>query len=784
MINEYKSDENFNLYEFLHHYIRYYKFFIISVFLCLIICFLYLRHISPVYKINSTLLVKEEKTDFSSKLEKFSDMGLDLSGNNVKIENEIQLLKSRTIISSVVKSLNLNIEYYNLNSIKNEELFDDLPFNLSLINHSKNNYNFNSSYEIKKINNSKLSITNLYTKKSFIYNLGNSFEDNNIKFIITPNNNTFFDKDFHILVKVLKTDQAVDNILNALDITLLQKESSVLALSIKSKNISKGKSILNELVKQHSRETVNDKIEVSVNTLNFIKDRIGFITSELSEIEKNVSKFKSKNKIINFETDAQLFVEKESENQKLLSENQIQIELNDFILNHLKSNKSNDLLPFNIGISNNSIDELIGNINNLIIERNKLLVRSKAENPIILNLENQISILKNNLKESLIGNRKSLRITNLLLNRKQAILDGKLNSAPKQEKDFREIHRQQQIKESLYLFLLQKREETSLQLAISTSNTKIIDRAYCNMVPVSPNKILIYALSIIIGILIPFSIIYIFKIFNTTIQNANDIRKLDVPILGDLPYVKNLSSSFVIESGDRSSLAEAFRILRTNINFFLSHVKNNNKTIFVTSTLSSEGKSFVSINLSKVLAMTGKKVLLVGFDIRLPKILEYLNESKNLGVTNYIIDKSLKIDDIIFNSDNLENVDIIPSGIVPPNPSELMMNERVEEFFTHAKEKYDYIIVDTAPSGLVTDTLLIKDYADLTVYITRVNILEKKSLNILSDIYNAKKLKNICVLLNGVDYDSGYGYGKGYGYGAKVEVKPLKKFINFFKFLK
>ena len=783
MINDYKSDESFNLKEFFIHYIRYTKFFVISITLCLVFCYLYLRHLSPVYKINSSLLVKEESSDFSSKLDKFSDMGIDLNGNNVKIENEIQLLKSRTIISSVVKSLNLNIEYYNLNSIKNEELYGNLPFNLSLINNSKNTFAYNSTYEIKKINNSKLSIKNLNSKKSFVYNLGNSFEDKNLKFIITPNK-SYFENDFYVLVKILKTDNVVDNILGALEIELLQKESSVLSLSINSKNIAKGKCILNELVKQHSKETINDKIEVSVNTLNFIKERISFITSELSEIEKNVSNFKSKNKIINFETDSQLFIEKESENQKLLSENQIQIELNDYILNHLKSNKSNDLLPYNIGISNNSIDELISNVNNLIIERNKLLVRSKAENPIIFNLENQISSLKANLKESLIGNRKSLKITNLLLNRKQEILDGKLNSAPKQEKDFREIHRQQQIKESLYLFLLQKREETSLQLAISTSNTKIIDRAYCNNIPVSPNKSLFYFLSIIIGSLFPLSIIFIFRISNTTIQNIKDIQKLDIPILGDLPYVKNLSSSFVLESGDRSSLAEAFRILRTNISFFLSHVNNNNKTIFVTSTFSSEGKSFVSINLSKALALTDKKVLLVGFDIRLPKILEYLNEPHNIGITNYIIDKSLSIEDITFKSNKLENVDIISSGIVPPNPSELMMSERVQEFFKSVKEKYDYVIVDTAPSGLVTDTLLIKDYADLTVYITRVNVLEKKSLNILSDIYNAKKLKNISVLLNGVDYESGYGYGKGYGYGAKIEVKPINKFIYFLNFLK
>ena len=779
MINENKLIANFNIKEFIFTYVRYTKYIVVSIILSLIICFLILRHISPNYRIKATVLVKEEKNDFSNKLNDISKIGLDISGNNIKIENEILILKSRNIINLVAKNLNLNIEYYDLNSTVENELFDNLPININFLNGIKSVYNLNKSLEIKKINNSKIKIKDISLNKTYVCSLGKSVKTSLGEIIITPTN--YFNKDFNLSVRSVKLDNVVDYLTNSINIELADKESSVLELTIDSKNISKGKKILNELIKQHSKETINDKIEVSVNTLSFIKNRIKYITTELSDIESNASRFKSVNSIIDFQTDAELYVEKESENEKLLSDNLIQIELNEFVLNHIKSNKTIDLLPYNIGISNKSIDELISNINNLIIERNKLLVRSSVENPIVVNLENQIASLKLNLKESLLGNRKTLKITSNLLNSKQKKLDRKLKSAPKQEKDFREISRQQQIKESLYLFLLQKREETSLQLAIATSNTKLIDKAYCNSVPVSPKKSLYYFVSFIIGLLVPTFIVFIIKISNTKIKSINEVQSLDIPMLGDLPLVKNLNSNFIIQNGDRSSLAEAYRLIRTNINFFLSHVSTQNKTIFVTSTFSSEGKSFVSINLAKIIAMTQKKVLLIGFDVRLPKILEYLNESNNQGVTNFIINKDLQFSEIIFKSKKLEGVDIITSGIIPPNPAELLMSERVRELFTEAKKHYDYIIVDTAPVGLVTDTFLIKDYADLTVYITRLNVLEKNSLGILKEIHQGKKLNNITVLVNGIDYSDGNGVRRGYGYGNYFDNN--KKY-NFFKKLK
>lgn len=369
------------------------------------------------------------------------------------------------------------------------------------------------------------------------------------------------------------------------------------------------------------------------------------------------------------------------------------------------------------------------------------------------------------------------------MQRKNKEISNKLNSVPKQEKNFKEIARQQQIKESLYLYLLQKKEETSLSLAIASSNTKIIDEAYSDNIPVSPNRKIIYIFSIILGLLLPSGFIYIKMLLDTKLKGREDLESIKIPVIGELPLVKN--NNLIIKRGDRSNIAEAVRIIRTNLSFLLN--KNNSacNTIFVTSTFSSEGKSFVSINLASSLAMTDKKVLLIGLDLRMPKLLEYIGEVANSGVTNYIVNNDLSLNDIILRSDKLSGVDIIPSGIIPPNPAELLMTDRMSNLIKEAKVIYDYIIVDTAPVGLVTDTLLIKDFADVTLYITRAGVLEKKSLSILKDIYENKKLNNISALVNGIDLEAGYGYGYGkrYVYGGYVEEDESKtnKIINYFK---
>ena len=625
--------------------------------------------------------------------------------------------------------------------------------------YGKNNF----LIEIKKISNSKLRIIDKINRKEFDYLLGESIPTFLGEIVITPT--AYYNyQNFDLLLSISNIDDAINSIKSSLTVELVNKESSILTLSLKTTNIDKGKDIINKLIKNHSKDAINDKIEVSVSTLNFIKNRIKFLTSELSNVEEDVSKFKSKNKIINFESDAELFIEKESENQKLLSENQIQMELNDFILNYIRTTKTDELLPHNVGISNKAIDDLISNINNLIIERNRLLVRSSMNNPIAVNIDNQVVSLKSNLKESLISNKKSLKITNNLLITRQKSLDKQLNSAPNQEKDFREISRQQQIKETLYLFLLQKREETSLQLAVATSNTKQIDKAYCNGIPLSPNKKFYYILSFILGILTPVVFMYIISLFDIKVKNKSDITNLGIPYLGDIPLSLS-TEKLVVSKTERTNIAEAFRFVRTNINFLIPSTKNSAKSIFITSTLSNEGKSFIALNLAATLGLSNKKVALVGLDLRVPKILEYVNEKKSIGVSSYIIDPKITLDEIQIKIPDNENLTIIPSGPIPPNPSELLMSDRLNDLFIELKTKFDYIIVDSAPVGLVTDSLLLDKYAYLFIYVVRCNYLDKSLLDLPVTLNDEGKLKNMTLLLNCSDHTSSNGFGYTYGYG-------------------
>ena len=355
-------------------------------------------------------------------------------------------------------------------------------------------------------------------------------------------------------------------------------------------------------------------------------------------------------------------------------------------------------------------------------------------------------------------------------------LNSKLEKAPIQEKDFREIQRQQSIKETLYLYLLQKREETSISYAVTVSNTKVIDQAFSSMVPISPRPSLILFGAILIGLIIPTGIIYLNDLLDTKVKTKKEIIQYGLPYLGDIPTYEN-NEKIAVKQGDRSSTAEAFRILKTNISFMKKDNKDV-KTIFITSTLSKEGKSFVSLNLSATYGLAGKKVLLIGLDLRAPKILEYLNINSNKGVSNYLINNNVELNEYIIPLKNVENVSILPSGPIPPNPSELLNSEKIEKMFKYASDNYDVVIVDTAPVGLVTDTIQISKYADMFIYVVRANYLDKKLLQIGQSYYNENKLNNMAMVLNGSDLEKGYGYG--YGYGVEDEKisfwkKPFTK---------
>ncbi|MGK0324360.1 MAG: capsular exopolysaccharide synthesis family protein, partial [Psychroserpens sp.] len=432
-----------------------------------------------------------------------------------------------------------------------------------------------------------------------------------------------------------------------------------------------------------------------------------------------------------------------------------------------------DFLPADVGITDSNVSQITNRYNELVLRRNQVLKNSSDKNPTVINLNNQINALKGNLNQSIENIISTNQITLNNLNRENSRIRGQIYSAPTKERQFRDIKRQQDIKESLYLYLLQKREETAITLGMSSANAKVIDLAYASGNPISPKKNVIYLAAMLIGFFIPVSLIYAIDLIDNKIHTKEDVQRLiKAPYIGDIP--KGQGKLKVVSKVDYSPKAEAFRIIRTNIDFMLQ--KNNGpcKTIFVTSTTAQEGKSHTVTNLASSFSFSEKKVLLIETDIRVPRVNDYLKIKAKQGLTDFISDKSLSIQDVIVNIPDNEFLDVIPSGTIPPNPAELLMSSRINYLFEESKKKYDYIVVDTAAVGLVTDTLIISDHADIFLYVVSANNIDKRQLHIAQTMYEEKRLPNMVTLLNGSVKKKGYGYG--YGNNPKQKKKWYKLF--------
>ena len=472
-------------------------------------------------------------------------------------------------------------------------------------------------------------------------------------------------------------------------------------------------------------------------------------------------KLQKDNRLTALQAQSSIYLQSERENESKIISTANQLQLIDFMSDHLQENNSNsDLLPADVGIADSNISEITKIHNELVLQRNRILKNSSEKNPTVINLDNQIQALKENLNTSLENIRSANQITLDNLNREDARISSQIYSAPGKERQFRDIKRQQDIKESLYLYLLQKREETAISLGMSSPNAKIIDQAYALGVPVNPKTKIIYLAAFLLGLFIPVTIIYARDLLDTKIHTKDDLIKLvSAPYLGDIP--KSSHKERIVRKVDYSPKAEAFRLLRTNIAFMLKDKQTKGKTVFVTSTTSQEGKSFTSINLAASVSHSEKKVLLIETDIRVPKIKQYLNLNCNVGLTDFISDNSIELKDVITSVKDNEFLKVIPAGTIPPNPAELLMSDKVQQVFDFAKKEFDYVIVDTAAVGLVTDTLLISNYADLFLYVVSANNVDKRQLHIAQTMYNEKRLPNMCVILNGTEQKKGYGYGYG-----------------------
>ncbi|QMU64051.1 MAG: polysaccharide biosynthesis tyrosine autokinase [Flavobacteriaceae bacterium] len=782
--NSFDKDDSLNIRVEIEKYVSHWKWFFLGGILSLGIAFLYLRYVTPLYSASASILIKDnKKSGLSTELEAFKDLGIvgGASANNP--DNEIEILKSRKIVGKVVDMLELDVNYYVTGRVIESEVYkNSSPVKIDFIEKNSRFQRKDTVINIKIINDLSYEFINLNGEVTSSHTFGEIVNNKLGIFKLLKNKSK---RRFHseVIVRISPKYRIVDRYRSRVNIYPVNKNSSVLILALEDPVKEKAEDIIDELVKQYNTDAINDKNQVSEKTKEFISHRLEKVENDLYIIDKEVKDFKTNKDFSGLTSVAQLAFESLRETNQKITEAKINLSWAEEIENVLKKeSEKNEILPASLGLKDEGATSAIANYNNLVLQIKKTRRNAGERNPVLIQLENNKESLKSSLIGSLANVSNSLKNQINELNKEQSKVLDRVRAFPSKEQGFIDIARQQEIISSLYQYLLRKKEEIDISLAVTVPNAKIIDSAYGTNSSVYPNRKMIYMIALLLGLLIPFIIIYLLDLLDTKIHNKQDIEsEISIPFIGDVPKSTSSKEKIVVGNNVRSGTAEAFRLIRTNLDFMLASNRKQSKTIFVTSTINGEGKSFISLNLAATLALSKKKVLLIGMDLRAPKVKEYLEIPDRKGITNYITDENLNLDELIFSVPKIKDLDIIASGVIPPNPAELLMTERVENLFTIVKEEYDIVIVDTAPVNLVTDTLLIGKYADMFMYVVRANYLDKRLLIVPQELYNKKKFPNMAIVLNDTNPRRSYGYGGygygGYGYGYLTVKEPWYKRI-------
>lgn len=748
---------------FIEHIEKYFTkihWFVISLILCFSLVFIYLRYSTNSYEIKASIKIAngdDRKNNILSEVNAVNDYGLFKKDFN-SVDDEIEVIKSKSITTSLVKRLNLNLQYYIKGNIKSLELYKNPPITVNFL--SKDSILHRTDTTITIHVTSKNQFT--FEDQNTLFSFGDKIKSSVGDLIITPN---FSQPEMQVgkdvMVKISSLENTTNQYAQKLKIAPAGENSSVVVISINETIKQKGEDIINTLIEEYNNYVIENKKQVVDLTSDFINNRLQVIADELSQVDLTAENVKKDNKLTDLSSQSSIFLQSERDIESQQVATSTQLKLVDYMTDYLKDNTDNsDLIPANLSFEDQSINKLTQQHNSLVIQRNRLLKASSNKNPVVENLNAQIVSLKQSINQSLTNARSSSQIRLNALKKEDSRISSQIYSAPKKERQFRDIQRQQSIKESLYLYLLEKREESAITHGIKNPNAIIIDYAYSSSVPVWPRKSILFLAALVFGILIPLTLIYILNLLDTKIKTKADLLAvLSMPFLGDIP--KSNHKNQLIKQVDYTPKAEAFRIIRSNIDFILKNNSNPSKTIFITSTTAQEGKSHTSVNLARSFSFSGKKVLLIETDIRVPKVNSYLDIKNHLGITDYISNPELSLNDITTQLEDNPNLSIIQSGTIPPNPAELLMSNRLKTLFNSVKTTYDYIIVDTSAVGLVTDTLLISDFADLFIYVVSANKIDKRQLDIAQTLYNEKRLPNMTTLLNGTVSKKGYGYGYG-----------------------
>lgn len=763
------EEDSVDIKQEIRRYLRFWPWFLLSVFITLSIAYVFLRYEPRIYQTNTKIKILDESDGLELPTSAFV-----FKRSSINLENEIEILTSYRIIEQVVRELKLNTTFQEEGQFQTSQLAS-LPFQFDQ-HIQPDSITSGSQFEIF-VNDSDFTVKNAKTEEEYSFKGFDSYnKSHNLPFDIKPNSTTNLSKikGKKYIVKLFPMKSATLRLKSQVKTEPIGKGSDLLQLSIKSESTEWSEDVLNTLVSVFNQDGINDRQKVSKNTLDFVDKRFLFLAEELDSIEVSKKEFKQDNNLVFLPSDAELGVQKRSQAEEQLFKIENQISLAELVKESLNNEENQiGLIPSNMGIENGGVNELIAQYNTTVLEYEKLFTSGGVNNPLVKQLQVTLSDLKRNINRSLDSFKRQLELSRKQLDTRNLRFRGEVGLIPEKEKLLRAIDRQQKIKESLYLLLLQKREEAAINLAITEPSIKVVEYALSGSGPISPKPNIVYAAALLGGLLVPFGVFYLFFMLDTKIHDKKDIEKVvrSIPIIGQIPEVKDKAHLIFENPNDRSVLAESFRILSSNVKYVLPSDSSgqNGQVIFCTSTIKGEGKTYVSVNLSLALSSLNKKVLLIGADLRNPQIHRYSNRDKNSkGLSNYLHDTSLDWKDILITGfKNHSTHDVLLSGAIPPNPAHLLTNGRFDTLIEEAREHYDYIIVDTSPTILVTDTMLISHLSDINVYIVKANYTEKSLLEFSKDLSESGKLKNMAYVVNsvGVSKHRGYGYNYGYGYG-------------------